>query len=130
MRRVGFISFVILIVIIAGFIFVKKSYYPPLPIGNLTTKEAIERLEETESKIVEIAVEEDTIWYITKTENKGISIADENIKHLIGAKGWDFKEKDGAGLFFEKGEERLVVTTEMWGKHYVIVKVQSKFKEL
>lgn len=49
---------------------------------------------------------------------------------MIGSNGWEFKEKDGAGLFFEKDGERLVATTEMWGKHYVLVNVQSKFKDL
>lgn len=130
MRKGGFISLVILIVIFAVFIFVNKSYYPPLPIEKLAAKEVIEKMEETDSKVVEIAVEDDTIWYITRTENEGISIGDENIKHMIGSEGWDFKEKDGAGLFFEKDGERLVATTQMWSKHYVLVKVQSKFKNL
>lgn len=107
-----------------------KSYYPSLPIENLTAKEVIEKLEETENKVVEIAVEDDTIWYFTRTENEGILIADENIKQMIGSNGLEFKEKDGAGLFFEKDGERLVVNTQMWGKHYVLVKVQSKFKNL
>lgn len=49
---------------------------------------------------------------------------------MIGSKGWEFKEKDGAGLFFEKDGERLLVTTQMWTKKYVLVQVQNKFKEL
>ena len=57
------------------FIFVNKSYYPSLPIDNSSAKEVIEKLEESDSKIVEIAVEDDTIWYITRTENKGILIS-------------------------------------------------------
>lgn len=130
MKKVGFISIVIVIAILAVFIFVKKSYYSPLPIENLTAKEVIEKLEETDSKVVEIAVEDDTIWYITRTENEGILLADENIKQMIGSNGWEFKEKDGAGLFFEKDGERLVATTQKWGKDYVLVKVQSKFKNL
>ncbi|WP_017754016.1 hypothetical protein [Calidifontibacillus oryziterrae] len=128
MKKVGFISIVIVIVIFALFIFVIQSYHPPLPIENLTAKEVIEKLEETDSQLVEISVEDDTIWYITRTQNGGISIADENIKQMIGTKGWEFKGKDGAGLFFEKDGERLVVTTQMWSKKYVLVKVQSKFK--
>lgn len=114
------------IVIIALYISVNKLYYPSLPIDHLSAKEAIKKMEESDSEIVEIAVEDDAIWYITKTENEGILIADENIKQLISSNGWEFKEKDGGGLFFEKDGERLVATTQMWTKKYVLVKIQSK----
>jgi len=129
LKRVGFIS-AIVIVILVVFIFVNKLYYPSLPINNLSAKETIEKLENSDSKVVEIAVEGDTIWYITRTDNQGVLIADENIKQMIGSKGWEFKEKDGSGLFFEKEGERLIATTQMWSKKYVLVKVQSKFKKI
>lgn len=127
MKKVGFILG-IAIVIIAVFIFVNKSYYPSLSIENLSAKEAIDQLKESESEIAEIAVEGDSIWYITRSENKGISIADENIKQMVGTKGWEFKEKDGAGLFFEKDGRRLIATTQMWTGNYVLVKIPGNFK--
>jgi hypothetical protein len=127
MKKVGLILG-IEIVIIAVFIFVNKLYYPSLPIENLSAIEAIEKLEESESKIAEIAVEGDSIWYITSSENKGISSADENIKQMIGSNGWEFKEKDGAGLFFEKDGRRLIATTQMWSGNYVLVKIPGSFK--
>lgn len=120
MKRVGFIS-AIVIVILVVFIFVNKLYYPSLPINNLSAKETIEKLENSDSKVVEIAVEGDTIWYITRTDNQGVLIADENIKQMIGSKGWEFKEKDGSGLFFEKEGERLIATTQMWSKKYGVI---------
>lgn len=129
MKKVVFI-FGIVIAIIVVFIFVKKSYYPPHPIDNLSAKEVIGKLEGSDNKVVEIAVEDDTIWYITRTGNEGISTADENIKQMISSNGWEFKEKDGSGLFFEKDGERLIATTQMWSKKYVLVKVQSKYKKL
>lgn len=112
----------------ALFLFVNESYYPSLPIDHLSAKEAIEKLENSDNKVVEIAIESDTIWYITRTENQGVLIADENIKQMIGSNGWEFKEKDGGGLFFEKGGERLVATTQMWSEKYVLVKVQNKIE--
>ncbi|MBT2638591.1 hypothetical protein [Bacillus sp. ISL-39] len=127
MKKVGFILG-IAIVILAVFIFVNKLYYPSLPIENLSAKEAIDILKESESKIAEIAVEGNSIWYITSSENKGISIADENIKQMIGSYGWEFKEKDGAGLFFEKDGRRLIATTQMWTGDYVLVKIPGNFK--
>jgi hypothetical protein len=127
MKKVGFILG-IAIVIIAVFVFVNKLYFPSLPIENLSAKEAIDKLKESESKIAEIAVEGDSIWYITRNENKGISIADDNIKQMIGSNGWEFKEKDGAGLFFEKDGRRLIATTQMWTGKYVLVKIPGNFK--
>jgi hypothetical protein len=122
MKKVGFILGIV-IVIIAVFIFVNKLYYPSLPIEILSAKEAIDKLRESDSKIAEIAVEGDSIWYITSSENKGISIADENIKQMIVSNGWEFKQKDGSGLFFEKDGEKLIATTQMWTKNYVLVKI-------
>ncbi|MBS4207301.1 hypothetical protein [Bacillus sp. FJAT-50079] len=126
MKKIGVILGIV-IVMIGVFIFVNKSYYPHLPIEHLSAKEVIEKLEESDRKVVEIASEDEAIWYITRSENQGISIADEQIKEMIGSKGWIFKEKEGSGLFFEKDGERLVATTQMWTKKYVIVKIQSKF---
>jgi hypothetical protein len=127
MKKVGLILG-IAIVIIVVFIFINKLYYPSLPIENLSAKEAIEKLKESESKIAEIALEGDSIWYITSSENKGISIADENIKQMIRSNGWEFKEKDGAGLYFEKDGRRLIATTQMWTGNYVLVKIPVIFK--
>ncbi|MEN8698242.1 hypothetical protein [Bacillus infantis] len=118
----------IAIVVIGVFIFTNKLYYPSLPIKNLSAKEAIEKLKESESKVAELAVEGDYIWYITSSENTGISIADENIKQMISTNGWEFKEKDGAGLFFEKDGKRLIATTQMWNGNYVLVKIPANFK--
>ncbi len=112
----------LLIAIIAVFVFINKLYYPSLPIDDISAKEAIDILKESDSKIAEIAVEGDSIWYITSSENKGISIADENIKQMMGSNGWEFKEKDGAGLFFEKDGKRLMARTLMWTGNYVLVK--------
>ncbi len=127
MKKVGFILGIV-IVMIGLFIFVNKLYYPSLPIEKLSAKEVIGKLKESDSKIAEIAVEGDFIWYITSSGNKGISIADENIKQMVVSNGWAFKEKDGAGLFFEKDGKRLIATTQMWTENYVLVKIPSDFK--
>ena len=130
MKQIGMIMGVI-VVSVAVFIFVNKSYYPSLPFDNVSAKEAIEKLKKSDEKIVEIATDDDSTWYITRNETKGdVLIADEIIKRMIGSKGWEFKDKMGAGLFFEKEDESLIVTTQMWTGKYVLVQVQNKFKEL
>ncbi|MGD6900245.1 hypothetical protein [Bacillus infantis] len=127
MKKAGLI-FGIAIIIIAVFFFVNKLHYPSLPIKNVSAKEAIEKLKESENKKAEIAVEGDSAWYITSSKNRGKSIADENIKQMIRSNGWEFKEKDGAGLFFEKDGRRLIATTQMWTGNYVLVKIPADFK--
>lgn len=124
-RRVGILLGAV-VVVVAVFMFVNKSYYPSLPIDNLSAKEAIEKLRNSDETIVEIATDDDYTWYMTKSRSE----VDENIKQMIGANGWEFSAKDGAGLFFEKDGERLIVTTQMWTGNYVLIQVQNKFKEL
>ncbi|MFZ3579567.1 hypothetical protein [Virgibacillus sp. DJP39] len=126
MKKFGMILGIFVAVIVV-FVFINKLYYPSLPINDISAKEAIDKLKESNSKITKIAVEGDSIWYITSSENKGISIADENIKQLIASNGWEFKQKDGSGLFFENDGERLIATTQMWTGNYVLVKIPGNF---
>lgn len=128
MKRIGIILG-IFVVIAAVFIFVNKSYYPSLPIESLSAKETIEKLNKSDEKIVEIGTDNNSIWYITKIGVDGILTVDENIEKMFSAEGWEFKEKMGAGLFFEKEDEKLIVTTQMWTGKYVLIQVQNQFKE-
>ncbi|MFC5589263.1 hypothetical protein ACFPRA_10210 [Sporosarcina soli] len=54
----------------------------------------------------------------------------KQVKQMIGSNGWEFKEKEGSGLFFEKEGKRLIAATQMRTKKYVLVQVQNTFKEL
>ena len=128
MKKIGIILSIV-IVIAAVFIFVNKSYYPSLPVDSLSAKETIEKINKSDEKIVEIAKDDKSIWYITKNGEEGILTVDENIKKMISTKGWEFKDKMGSGLFFEKDDEQLIVTTQMWTKKYVLIQVQKQFKE-
>lgn len=123
MKRTG-ILLTLIIGLVAVIIFTKQSYYPPLPLENFSAKAVIGKLEQSNQEIAEIGVESEIIWYIMRNEND----VDEAIKFMIAEKGWVFQEKDGAGLFFEKDGERLIVTTEMWSKKYVLVKVPISYR--
>lgn len=107
--------------------YVNKWYYPPVPISGITAKEAIERLKNTDRKIVDIAPENGHVWYITRSENRGASIADQETKRMLAANGWKLKRKEGSGLFFEKDGETLIASTQMWTKKYVLVKVPENW---
>lgn len=121
--------FGVVLVIVAVYIFVNKSYYPSLPIDNLSANEVLEKLKSSDEKIAEIAAADDSIWYITRSRNKDHSAVDENIKQMMNSNGWEFRSKEGSGLFFEKEDEQLIVTTQMWTKKYVVVQVPNAYRE-
>ena len=95
MKRVVIILGIV-VVVLSVFVFVNKSYYPSLPIDNLSAKVTIEKLRNSDGKIVEITTDNDFTWYITRSQSE----VDENIKQMIGANGWEFTEKEGAGHRF------------------------------
>lgn len=53
----------------------------------------------------------------------------EHIKNMIRGKGWTFVEQEGSGYFFEKDGQKLIVTTEMWTRKYVLAKVPVQVNE-
>ena len=117
-----------IIAVVTFFALFNKWYYPSLPKDSITPKEAIQKLHASDHALVEISNDSNVTWYITKNSEKGIQEVDRNIKKLISSNGWEFKEIDGSGLFFEKNGERLIVSKEMWTKNYVLVKVPSHFR--
>ncbi|CAG9621541.1 hypothetical protein [Sutcliffiella rhizosphaerae] len=128
MKRAGVIFGIILIVMIIVS-FVNKLYYPPLPINGITGKEAIAKLQNSNSGMVEIATEGDYVWYITSTENQGVYKEDLLTKKLMVSYGWEFEEKLGSGLIFVQDGETMVVTTEMWTGKYVLIKIPSNYRD-
>lgn len=118
MKKVGVL--ILLFVGLTAIVFSFNQFvYPPLPIESHSGKEVVKILEKSNQEVAEIGVEAGTIWFITKNDHD----VDGKIQLMMEEKGWVFQEKDGAGLFFERDGERLIVTTEMWSKKYVLVKV-------
>ncbi|KGR76241.1 hypothetical protein [Ureibacillus sinduriensis] len=124
MKKLAMI-FCVLIAIFAAVVYVNKLYYPPLPVEGLSAKEAIDSLNDSDSKLTQIEDDGEFLWYLTRVDDKGIESADDKVKQLVAAKGWSFKEKDGSGLFFEKDGERLIATTQMWTGEYVLIQVMK-----
>ncbi|ESU34121.1 hypothetical protein G3A_02675 [Bacillus sp. 17376] len=111
------------IVLLAIFIYFNQLRYPALPADvESTPKEVVQKLNESDQKLVEISKDDEETWYIMKNED-----VNEQIKQLISSKGWIFKNIDGNGLFFEKDDEVLIVSTEMWTGNYRLVKVPAHF---
>lgn len=125
MNRKWLIMSVVLIGIaaIAIFIYFNQVRYPALPADvESTPKEAVQKLNESNQPLVQISKDDEATWYIMKNED-----VNEQIKQLISSKGWVFKEIDGNSLFFEKDDETLIVSTEMWTGNYRLVKVPAQF---
>lgn len=98
------------IIFVVVFVFYNKLYYPLLPIENMSKKEVIEKLNESDKQIVKLSNENGQEWYIVSERNT--SVADEIIKEMVSQNDWVFKQKDGSGLFFEKQGETLIVSTQ------------------
>lgn len=113
----------LIFVIVGTFVFYNKLYYPPLPIESMSKKEVIDKLTDSDEKMVKLTNENGQEWYIISERNT--SVADEIIKETVSQNGWIFKQKDGSGLFFEKQNEILIITTQKWTGNYVLVNIPT-----
>ena len=114
----------IIIIIFSIFISLNKLHYPSLPIESITPKEAIQKLNESNQKLAEISKENEVTWYIIKNTED----VNGNIEPFVSSNGWVLQKIEGNSLFFEKGNEILIVSTEMWTNKYRLVKVPSNFR--
>ena len=119
------ILIVVILLIYGVFVFYNKHYYPPLPIDNLSKKDVIDKLNDSDEQSVYLSKENNYEWYLINERN--MASADEIIKELISKNGWVFKQKDGGGLFFEKQGNRLIVTTQKWTGDYVLLQIPTTF---
>ena len=121
------ITIALIVLLVGAFVFYNKLYYPPLPIETVSKKEVIEKLNHSDQKLIKLTSEKGEEWYIVNERNQ--SNVDEINIEMMNEKDWDFKEKEGSGLFFEKQGEELIVTTEKWTSNYSLVDIPMKFDE-
>lgn len=58
--------------------------------------------------------------YLTKVNSPA-----EMIKERMKNEDWTYIEQDGAGYFFEKDNQRIVVTTKIWNRSFVKIIVEN-----
>jgi len=114
----------ILAAVLSGGLLMGRLTDPPLPVPNVSGKEAVKKLEAFGGGPAELAAEDGARWYIARFDG-GIGAVDEAVRRMSEAEGWPFAGKDGAGLFFEKDGDRRVATTRIWNRRDVIVKVRN-----
>jgi hypothetical protein len=117
-RLVIFIS--LLIVIAFGTLFYSKAYYPALPIDSVSKREVVNKGNSSDENIIKLTEEKGYEWYISKVNQRN---ANEQMKQMMNSRGWTFEEQMGAGYFFTKGNEEIIVEGRMWTGKYVIFQV-------
>lgn len=95
--------------------------YPALPFASGSKQAVLKMLRESDEGIVKLAAENDAVWYGAKSPQDQ---AAESMKAVMQAAGWTFVSQEGAGYFFVRGDEKMVVTSRMWSGEFVLFKVQ------
>lgn len=126
MSRIWLLIITILLTVSVAIYLSSKAYYPPLPVSSVTSKKVISILNSSSEKMIKIAEERGYEWYITKMEQ---GKAYENLKDLMEDEGWQFTEQMGAGFFFQKDGQRLIVSTQMWTGNYVICQMPKGWRK-
>jgi hypothetical protein len=97
--------------------------YPELPIKSANKTEVASLIESANGQIVKIMAEDGYVWYGALFQ-QGRAI--DNFKKKMDQKGWEFLEQNGAGYFFKKGDNTIVVTTKMWTGKYILFKAPGQ----
>jgi len=127
MKKVLLLTIGIIVFLVGAFVFYNKLYLPPLPIENISKKTVIEKINDSETRMVKLSNENGQEWYVIM--ERDTSVTDEMIKEMLDQIGWTFKQKDGNGLFFERHGENLIVATQKWTEDYLLVKIPVNFNE-
>ena len=99
--------------------------YPALPadIDSVTPREVVQKLNESDQPLVKISKGDEATWYMMRNSED----VNQQIEKLVSSRDWGFKGADGNSLFFEKDDDTLIVSTEMWTRKYRLVKVPAQF---
>jgi hypothetical protein len=73
----------------------------------------------TTDKII-ASMEETDGHYLTKLKRP-----DEVIKERMNIEGWKYVQHEGSSYFFEKENQKAIVTTTIWHRNYVKILVQN-----
>ncbi|TQR29798.1 hypothetical protein C7Y45_28070 [Brevibacillus brevis] len=120
---------VLFLLFFLGFCFMMIAYvsliwHPALPFDSKSKREVTELLGENTGTIVKLTTEENVDWYGYGPQANQATAA-EAMKRAVTEKGWTFIQQDGAGYFFERGKEKLIITSQMWTGNYVLFRIPA-----
>lgn len=93
---------------------------PDLPFDSRSKISVIEVLEH--EGMTKLATENDIDWYGEQADQ---GTAAESLKRKMAEKGWVFIQQEGAGYFFERGSEKVIITSQKWTSEYVLFRVPA-----
>ena len=94
--------------------------YPDLPFSSASKQTVVAQLKEPDNQLKQLATEHDHVWYGTKAP---MDQAAAKLTAALQAHGWTFAAQEGAGYFYSKGNEKIVITSQMWSSRFVLFKV-------
>ena len=104
----------LILIFAAGIIYKMQE---PFPTESIKRSVALSKLKGSDKEIVMVGTAEEKDWYLTRTD------AGEGEKRFIAeieSQGWTFDEQFGAGLIFNKANEKLITTCVIWYSRYLV----------
>ncbi|RNB84902.1 hypothetical protein [Brevibacillus panacihumi] len=101
--------------------------YPALPFSHPDKSSVVAKLKQADDEMLIplTTADSDTryYWLGAKSAQSGEA---KSLKSLLQTRGWTFAEQEGAGYFFEKEQQRIVITAQMWSSDFVLYKVPAE----
>ncbi|MGE7270310.1 hypothetical protein ACQKK5_02505 [Brevibacillus panacihumi] len=98
--------------------------YPALPFSHPDKSSVVAKLKQADDEMLIPLTTTDLdtrfYWIGAKSAQSGEA---KSLKNLLQTDGWSFVEQEGAGYFFEKDKQRIVITAHMWSSDFVLYKV-------
>ncbi|EHB62707.1 hypothetical protein PaelaDRAFT_3950 [Paenibacillus lactis 154] len=104
----GIIGIIFLVVIFIGL------YINNIGFHNL-------KLMYTLSTTEKLIVPMDKVGHYLAREDRSVEL----LKERMSSRGWSYVEQEGSNYFFEKGNEKAIVTLQQWNHKYIIYQVKD-----
>ncbi|MCH1624295.1 hypothetical protein [Fredinandcohnia quinoae] len=121
-KTIGFVFCIIILFVLYNTF--RVGFYPDSPITAINKNDILEKLQSSSKNITFLTSDNDYLYYITEFD-KGNGM--ERIIELMENNGYTYQTQEGAGLFFIKDDNQIIISTEMWTKKYMIFKIPSSF---
>lgn len=107
-----------LLLVISYIIFV--IFVPGSPMKTVSNAEILTKASFTDKVVTHLGNEGEYSYYITKTDNGAFK---QKAINFMKQRKFSYLTQEGAGLFFEKKGKKIILTTQMWTRKYVILKI-------
>ena len=100
-------------ILLMGALIYKSIFYPPLPVHSISRHDVIEKINNSQGKLVKIEDNNGLQWYISKRNDNENDYAE--IKQLMKEKGWNFKSQlESGSLIFQGKQGEISVSDYLW----------------